>query len=183
MKGEWQAKINETGITIWKPDGSVWAMGVVQTFQAQLWIQTATGLFKGIFALDNTPEVGVLTWALGPMGQEAPPDFDTAMRGDTVFVLGKCLNAAVCKFNVHNSLLTDRLPVKKENPIVLERKRQAIEDPCMKYPDCQSCVDAPFYCGWCSVPVLQRNYSWKELCWSQPNHHQILHQLYWFIQY
>jgi len=24
----------------------------------------------------------------------------------------------------------------------------------MKYPDCQTCVDAPFYCGWCSVPVM-----------------------------
>jgi hypothetical protein len=24
----------------------------------------------------------------------------------------------------------------------------------MAMNDCQSCVTAPYYCGWCSVPVL-----------------------------
>jgi len=151
VMGEWQAKINETGITVWKPDGSVWAQGMVQTFQTQLWISTTTGTYKGIFALDNCPEVGVLTWGLGAMGADAPSDFDTAMRGDTVFVLAKCLNAATCHFNIHSSEMLSRTPLRK--PLRLER-RQAVDDPCMKYPDCQSCVDAPFYCGWCSVDVL-----------------------------
>jgi hypothetical protein len=143
--GEWQAKITDTKATIWKPDGTAWATGKVQTFQNQLWLQTDTKLFKGIYALDNLPEVGVLTWGLGE--NEAPLDFDTAMRGDDVFVLVKCLNAATCKFNIKELLA-------RVNLIQQQKRLVQQNDPCMKYGDCQTCVDARFYCGWCSVNVV-----------------------------
>jgi len=32
-----------------------------------------------------------------------------------------------------------------------------VNDPCSKYPDCQSCIDAFEWCGWCSVPILYNN--------------------------
>jgi len=35
--------------------------------------------------------------------------------------------------------------------------KKTIIDPCSRYPDCQTCIKALDYCGWCSEPVLYNN--------------------------
>jgi len=72
----------------------------------------------------------------------------------TVFVLFKCLNAQVCKFTVADAFayLTELLEA--ERGVITSQKRQSLLDPCMVYPDCQSCVTSRDYCGWCSVNVV-----------------------------
>jgi hypothetical protein len=35
-----------------------------------------------------------------------------------------------------------------------ESRSQQINDPCSAYPDCNSCISATDFCGWCSIPVL-----------------------------
>jgi len=104
------------------------------------------------------PEVSVLTWAFGGIGKAAPANFDAGMQSGTVFVLAKCLNPNNCKFNILTIL--NKLFKNKFNTISENLKReieQPVNDPCMVYPDCHSCIAAPQQCGWCSVPVLYYN--------------------------
>eukprot|EP01126_Amoeba_proteus_P046751 TRINITY_DN52_c0_g2_i4.p1 TRINITY_DN52_c0_g2~~TRINITY_DN52_c0_g2_i4.p1 ORF type:complete len:439 (-),score=55.55 TRINITY_DN52_c0_g2_i4:758-2074(-) len=143
IKGEWQAKITQSSVTITRPDGTAWAKGQIFTFRDQLWIQTDSGLRRGLYSTSFTPEVEALTWALGSVGGDLPASFPQALLNNTVFVLFKCLNSAVCKFSVANAFAH-----------IEQLKRQSVIDPCMVYPDCQSCVDSGDYCGWCSVNVV-----------------------------
>jgi len=43
-----------------------------------------------------------------------------------------------------------------------EHVQQQINDPCQAYPDCNSCINAADYCGWCSISVMYN--SGKNLC-------------------
>jgi len=149
IKGEWDASFTTDAVTIWNPSGAVWAKGLVQTFLGQLWInEGAKGIRKGLTAQITTPEVLVLTLGLGAPGANIPPTLDSAMENDTVFVLMRCLNAAICKFNVGQifDLISAQVP--------LPRVKRQVIDPCMQYPTCQICVESPNYCGWCSVDVI-----------------------------
>jgi hypothetical protein len=103
VKGEWDATFSTSSATIYAPDGSVWAKGSVQTFQSQIWItESGKGTIKGIFVMTNTPEVLALTIGFGQFGAAAPESLDGAMTSGNVFVLMKCLNAAVCKWNTQD---------------------------------------------------------------------------------
>jgi hypothetical protein len=134
--------------TIFDPTHAVWDKGQIQTWQSELWLKSQKGLRNGIYTIDYTPEVSVLTWAMGDYGAEAPTSFDIGMQKGTVLTLAKCLNAQICKFNVKG--LRKQLEHEHLNRI----SRRQITDPCSVYPTCQLCVDAPDYCGWCSVPVI-----------------------------
>jgi len=78
-------------------------------------------------------------------------------------VLGKCLVAPTCSFHIFTSpekfvklqhRIRDRNHKIHINKVAKRDNLQVVDDPCSQYPDCHSCVIAPEYCGWCSVPIL-----------------------------
>jgi len=71
----------------------------------------------------------------------------TQWRKILFFTLFKCLNPGVCKWNVQS-----RQQIMDGFPKVITKRQ--VSDPCSKYPDCTSCINAFDYCGWCSVNVL-----------------------------
>jgi len=80
------------------------------------------------------------------------------MNSGTVFVFAKCLNPNNCKFNIMQRALQH---IMTQYKLVSDYEKrdveQVVNDPCMKYPDCHTCIAAPEQCGWCSVPVLYFN--------------------------
>src|SRR5689334_1679814 len=117
--------------------------------------------------MTNTPEVMILTWGFGAIGSDAPSSLDTAMTSGTVFILAKCLNPNNCKFTLSRHGIYFSLFISE---FLAQEKRQTIIDKCMTYPDCQSCVSAPYYCGWCSVNVLYNKYLLYLILSSYSNH-------------
>lgn len=162
MKGEWQARITADAIVIVDPTGKVWKKGVVRSSNNELWlVDTNTNeVFKGIYSITQVPELQVLTWGLSAPGSPAPSSFDDAMTNGVVMVLGKCLVSPTCSFHIFQAVeRIARLHKSKQNKFnkpILEKRdvSQVVNDPCSKYPDCSSCIKAPEFCGWCSVPIL-----------------------------
>jgi len=111
----------------------------------------------------DLPEVEVLTWALGGVGNPVPTSFDAAMTSKTVFVLAKCISTQHCQFNVLETLARSmretakKTITKRADHVIKRSSEQVVNDPCMKYPDCHACISAPEQCGWCSVNVLYFN--------------------------
>jgi len=118
----------------------------------ELWLVAPAGTRRGLFAIENLPEVTVLTWGMGIIGGGVPTSFDSAMSSGTVFTFAKCLNPEHCKFHIFTAL--QKLQFKQQ---AFTRKRQIIDDPCMVYPDCSTCIKALENCGWCSVNVIYNN--------------------------
>jgi hypothetical protein len=77
------------------------------------------------------------------------------MNGAT-FVFARCITEEHCKWHLFQAL--SKLKVNQEKWISKKlspiRTYDPVNDPCSKYPDCHSCISAPEFCGWCSVPVL-----------------------------
>jgi len=160
IKGEWQARIGQDSAIIVDPSRNVWAKGQAKAFNNELWMVSDKGINRGIYGINDLPEVEILTWAFGGIGLPPPPSFDAAMSSGTVFVFAKCLNPNNCKFNILQKV-AEHLRNKFKDLIVeddLKRDaEQIVRDPCMKYPDCHSCISAEEQCGWCSVNVLYFN--------------------------
>jgi len=158
VKGEWQAKISSTDIVIVDPTGQTWAKGVVRQYNNELWLVTPTGTRRGIFGLQQLPEVTILTWAMGAFGQPPPTSFDNGLSNGQTFVFAKCVNPGNCQWHLFQALAQSKL---KQDQWQTKREfdsqtkvRDPVNDPCSKYPDCHTCIQAPEQCGWCSVPVL-----------------------------
>jgi len=154
VKGEWQAKISQTDIVILDPTGKVWEKGVVRQYTNELWLVTATGTRRGLFAMENLPEVMVLTWAMGQMGGSVPTSFDDGLTNGASFVFVQCLTADHCHWHLFQALnklhLLQEKWISKHHPVTIF---DPVNDLCSKYPDCHTCISAPEWCGWCSVPV------------------------------
>jgi hypothetical protein len=152
VRGEWQAKITANDITIVDPTGQTWGKGVVRLYQNELWLVTSGGTRRGIFGYQQLPEVEILTWAMGAYGAPPPTSFDAGLSSGKSFVFAKCVSAQNCKFSVMKALA--QIKIAQE---VYMRTHQdpdePVYDPCSPYPDCQRCISAPEYCGWCSVNV------------------------------
>jgi len=153
VKGEWQAKVTTNDIVIMDPTGQVWAKGVVRLYQNELWLVTGTGTRRGLFGLQQLPEVSILTWAMGGIGQPPPTNFDNGLATGQTFVFAKCVNDQNCKWQLFQAASALRANQEHEMQKRL-RKFDPVNDPCSKYPDCHTCIKAPESCGWCSVPVL-----------------------------
>jgi hypothetical protein len=151
VRGEWLAKITDTSASIIDPNGKTWGTGVIRQFDNQLWLVTAQGTYKGLFGIENTPEVTVLTLAFGKLGGAAPSSFTDSQKNGVTFVFAKCLNPSVCHWNTFQQQVKSLL--KTRQSVLFD----PISDPCSKYPDCSSCIKAPEYCGWCSVPIIYNN--------------------------
>jgi len=82
------------------------------------------------------------------VGEPAPTDFSGAMRNGNVFTMFKCVNPDICTWMLSES------EKKREESRMRTKAKPMPFDPCSKYPDCQSCVAAQNFCGWCSVDVL-----------------------------
>jgi len=159
VKGEWQARIGQDSAIIVDPNRAVFAKGTVRVYNNELWMVTDQGINRGLYGISDLPEVSILSWALGGVGNPAPASFDAGMQSGTAFVFAKCLNTNNCKFNIlqiARHLLKNKF---RQNTIAENIKRdvEQVNDPCMVYPDCHSCITAPQQCGWCSVPVLYYN--------------------------
>jgi len=152
VKGEWQAKITANDIVVVDPLGQSWARGTVRQYENELWLVTAAGTRRGLFGLQNLPEVQVLTWVMGEFGQPPPTSFDAGLTSGKSFVFAKCLNPNTCRFRLFQALAQLRL---QQSKWIHERRQAPVNDPCSVYPDCQRCITAPEYsCGWCSVNVV-----------------------------
>jgi len=124
---------------------------------------TAQGTRKGLFGYQPLPEVQVLTWSMGTLGGNVPASFDDALaNGGASFVFAKCITEEHCKWQLfqavnHLQKLQDKWISKNINALTLFDPHilfDPVNDPCSKYPDCHTCIAAPEWCGWCSVPVL-----------------------------
>jgi hypothetical protein len=157
VEGEWKATFTEDSVVIMAPDGTPWAKGSVSATADQLWITSEGSTRKGLRSWITLPEVGVLSWALGEEGGNAPSTFGDGMESGTTFVLERCLNPSVCSFSVAR-LAATLANVQSESHRVRERTtravQQEVQDPCGAYPDCHSCISASEQCGFCSVPIL-----------------------------
>jgi len=156
VKGEWQAKITQDDIVIVDPTGKTWSKGAVRIYANELWLVSAEGIRRGIYGIQQVPEVSVLTWALGSVGGGVPDSFDDGLSNDNVFVFAKCLTATNCAWHMFQALTQ----VKAKQQKWLQKfslEQEPVNDPCSKYPDCHSCITAPEWCGWCSVPILYNN--------------------------
>jgi hypothetical protein len=156
VKGEWQAKITANDIVIVNPMGQTWARGAVRQYQNELWLVTTDGTRRGIFGLQQLPEVAILTWAMGEYGQPPPTSFDSGLTSGKSFVFAKCLNPNNCKWHVFQALAQLKLQqakwIQARNNVP---QADPVNDPCSPFPDCQKCISAPqFSCGWCSVNVV-----------------------------
>jgi len=151
VKGEWQAKITNDAIVVVDPTGKTWAKGVVRQSANELWLVAPEGTRRGIFGLQELPEVTVLTWAMGSVGGAVPTSFDDGLINGDTFVFAKCVNEEHCKWHLFQAL--SKLKAKQETWIS-RRLADPVNDPCSKYPDCHTCISAKDWCGWCSVPVL-----------------------------
>jgi hypothetical protein len=167
VKGEWQAKITTNDITIIDPTGKTAFKGYVRQYNNELWLVTPEGTYRGIFGLQQVPELTILTWALSPPGQPAPPTFDAGLTNGQTFVFAKCINPATCQWHLFQSLA--QVKARQEN--WLEKRAGLsslstlqIHDPCSKYPDCHTCIKAPESCGWCSVNVVYNDSSVGKNC-------------------
>jgi hypothetical protein len=152
--GEWKMTIGkDSTISIARPDKSVYAQGVLQQMENELWIQETDGVRRSIFVNNQQPTVKILTWAVGNKGSPPPPDFDTAMKKGTpgdVFIFWKCVSESNCDFSQVQDVINNML--RKVAPA------QEIDDACSIHPDCQSCIDDPANkCGWCSTNVIYKN--------------------------
>eukprot|EP01125_Pyxidicula_operculata_P007231 TRINITY_DN245_c0_g1_i1.p1 TRINITY_DN245_c0_g1~~TRINITY_DN245_c0_g1_i1.p1 ORF type:complete len:575 (+),score=120.32 TRINITY_DN245_c0_g1_i1:85-1809(+) len=158
MKGEWQMKVTADSAVIVNSVGSVWSKGKIETMNNELWLVTDQGHYRGIYGLEQLPEVQTLTWGLGSLNGSVPSSFNDAMASGTTFIWSKCLNTNNCLFHIFNSFQKfNALSNNVNNQISKKREVSQIDDPCQKYPDCHTCIAAPENCGWCSVPVLYNN--------------------------
>eukprot|EP01128_Nolandella_sp_AFSM9_P007383 TRINITY_DN4025_c0_g1_i1.p1 TRINITY_DN4025_c0_g1~~TRINITY_DN4025_c0_g1_i1.p1 ORF type:complete len:603 (-),score=141.31 TRINITY_DN4025_c0_g1_i1:59-1867(-) len=142
--GEFQAAIQEDSIKIVDPNKSPYIEGFVSSVDTEVWINTSSGVRRGIAAFAELPQVGVLTWALGSTGGKAPSDFNTAMNNDTVFVLARCLNPQICQFDLSALAMAS----------LAKRSSLQKEDPCAVNMDCPTCLSDPNACGFCSENVI-----------------------------
>jgi len=147
-KGEWTMLIVQGQVVIKDPTGAIWASGSMATYNGELWLVTSRGTYRGIDNQQQLPEVLAFTWALGTPGGPAPDTFDDAMVSGSVFTFFKCLNPGICQWVLSNA------EAKRDQTAVSHKRSGHEDDPCSKYPDCQSCIAALDYCGWCSVNVL-----------------------------
>jgi hypothetical protein len=154
VKGEWQAKITANDIVIVDPTGATWGKGVVRLYQNELWLVTADGTRRGLFGYQQLPEVEVLTWAMGGYGQPPPTNFDAGLSNGKSFVFAKCISAANCKFFVMKALAQIKQAQDRYLREGVDSEADPVNDPCMPYPDCQKCISAPEFCGWCSTNVV-----------------------------
>jgi len=157
VKGEWQAKITTNDIVVVDPTGQTWAKGVVRQYNNELWLVTPAGTRRGIFGLQQLPEVSILTWSMGAYGQPPPTSLDTGLSNGQTFVFAKCVNPNNCQWHLFQALSQlkikqDQWKEKQEQPKLY--RMDPVNDPCSKYPTCHTCIKAPESCGWCSVPVL-----------------------------
>jgi len=141
------------------PTGQTWAKGVVRQYNNELWLVTPQGTRRGIFGLQQLPEVSILTWAMGAFGQPPPSSFDTGLTSGKTFVFAKCINPNNCQFHIFQALAQlkvqqQKWAEKKQNADRMPTPRDPVNDPCSIYPDCHTCIKAPQFCGWCSVDVL-----------------------------
>jgi len=137
------------------PTGQTWAKGAVRQYTNELWLVTQDGTRRGIFGLQQLPEVEILTWAMGAFGQPPPTSFESGLTSGKSFVFAKCINANNCKWHVFQALAQLKLQQQKWiNEINTPITADPINDPCSVYPDCEKCITAPSYCGWCSVNVV-----------------------------
>jgi hypothetical protein len=118
-----------------------------------LWLVAPEGIRRGLYGLQQLPEVTILTWALGNVGGGVPTSFDDGLQNGASFVFAKCLNPTNCKWHLFQALSQ----VKMQQQKWMQKRIPAfdpVNDPCSKYPDCHTCIKAPEWCGWCSVPIL-----------------------------
>jgi len=69
------------------------------------------------------------------------------MKKGFVFTFFRCVNPEICSWTVKNA-------EEKRDEEYRRKIVKGINDPCSKYPDCESCIMALDYCGWCTVNVL-----------------------------
>jgi len=69
-------------------------------YQNELWLVTGTGTRRGLFGLQQLPEVSILTWAMGGIGQPPPTNFDNGLATGQTFVFAKCVNDQNCKWQL-----------------------------------------------------------------------------------
>jgi len=169
VRGEWQMKVTEQSAIIVDPNGAAYVKGQIVSKGNELWLESDVGTRRGIFGINELPEVTVLTWGLGTYGGAPPANFDAALQSGTTWVWAKCLSAEHCHFHIFNSLVK-ALPASlakqlNENQIFAQEKRDVLQnDPCSVYPDCHTCITAPESCGWCSVPVIYNNVTIGKNC-------------------
>jgi len=97
---------------------------------------------------------------MGGFGQPPPTSFDNGLSTGKTFVFAKCINPNNCKWHLFQAL--SQIKHHQENWISKQVESRRVEtrqvnDPCSIYPDCHSCIKAPQFCGWCSVPVMYNN--------------------------
>jgi len=146
--GEWSMTLTGLQVIIKDPSNNVWATGSAATYNDELWLVTSKGKYRGIWETQVLPEVTSLTWALGPLNGPVPESFDDGLSKGTVFTFFKCINSQICQW----ILQSER--AKRKEATESRLRSRAVDDPCSKYPDCETCVKAKDYCGWCSVDVL-----------------------------
>jgi len=81
-----------------------------------------------------------------------PTSFDDGLINGAAFVFAKCINEANCKWHLFQAM--HKLKVSQAKYLKKFIPFDPVDDPCSPYPDCHSCIKAPQWCGWCSVPVL-----------------------------
>jgi hypothetical protein len=126
----------------------------VRLYQNELWLVTPQGTRRGLFGYQQLPEVEVLTWAMGEYGAPPPTSFDTGLSNGKSFVLAKCVSANNCMFHVMKALAQIKLAQERFMRLGYDVDAEPVNDPCSPYPDCQKCISAREYCGWCSVNVV-----------------------------
>jgi len=162
-KGEWTMQITAAVTVIKDPSNNVWAKGTIATYAGEIWLVTSKGKYRGVVTTNQLPEVFTVVWALGQLNGPAPKTQDDAMKSGSVFSMKKCINSANCKWILSNLITNNDLAHyhhrvishnAKDNLIVKQQKDRAINDPCAVYPDCNSCITAKDFCGWCSISVM-----------------------------
>jgi len=149
-------QVTDAVVVIKDPSRKVWAQGNVAAYGSELWLVTSQGTYRGINSQNTLPEVFTLTWALGTLGGSVPQSFDDAMKTSLVFTWKKCLQAINCKWLLSSSAEREN-HARRETHALLRKSKHAkrgVNDPCSAYPDCNTCISALDYCGWCSVNVL-----------------------------
>jgi hypothetical protein len=151
-------------VTVTTPDKTVWAKGVLQQMQNELWIVENTGIRRSLYVYNQLPTTTALTWAVGDKGLPPPTDFDNAMKQGTpgvVFLFWKCINEANCDFS-QVAEYADSLLSKMKESIASKDSFTGIvgdvRDDCQVHLTCKECIgDKSNKCGWCSKNVFYKN--------------------------
>jgi len=159
-------------ITVIKdPSNNVWAKGTISTYTGELWLVTDKGRYRGIYTTNQLPEVFTLVWAMGALNGPAPEVPDDAMKSGYVFSMKKCINKLNCQWILSSQFTNEKILTHQHGRTIhskdserrvrhgsnmkhSESRVQKINDPCEAYPDCNSCINAKDYCGWCSINVM-----------------------------